>query len=162
MFKGSLKKHEEGWSRMKILVGDLSPDVSQEFLQKTFQIYGTVSSVSITVDSTTNETIGELEMPDADEASNAVTLIDGNRIEGQVITIINKSEFGGDENSQLIPEEDTGAESPIEKRINDERRVIDSPLFKSDQGIVIDRRDYTDRRDNPDTRDDNNPPSEVI
>lgn len=143
---------------MKILVGDLSPDVSQEFLQKTFQIYGSVSSVSITVDSTTNETIGEVDMPDANEASNAVTLIDGNRFEGQVITIKNKSEFSSEGNSQLITE----AESPIEKRKNDERRVIDSPLFKMDKGIVIDRRDYSDRRDNPDTQDDNNPSLEVI
>ena len=143
---------------MKILVGDLSPDVSQEFLQKTFQIFGTVSSVSITVDSTTNETIGEVDMPDANEASNAVTLIDGNRFEGQVITIKNKSEFSSAENSQSITE----AESSIEKRKNDERRVIDSPLFKMDKGIVIDRRDYSDRRNNPSTQDDNNPPLEVI
>ena len=143
---------------MKILVGDLSPDVSQEFLQKTFQIYGTVSSVSITVDSTTNETIGEVDMPDANEASNAVTLIDGNRFEGQVITIKNKSEFSSEENSQSITE----AESTIEKRKNDERRVIDSPLFKADKGIVIDRRDYSERRNNPSTQDDNNPPLEVI
>ena len=143
---------------MKILVGDLSPDVSQEFLQKTFQIYGSVSSVSITVDSTTNETIGEVDMPDANEASNAVTLIDGNRFEGQVITIKNKSEFSSEENSQSITE----AESSIEKRKNDERRVIDSPLFKMDKGIVIDRRDYSDRRNNPSTQDDNNPPLEVI
>jgi len=128
---------------MKILVGDLSPDVSQEFLQKTFQIYGSVSSVSITVDSTTNETIGEVDMPDANEASNAVTLIDGNRFEGQVITIKNKSEFSSEENSRSITE----AESSIEKRKNDERRVIDSPLFKADKGIVIDRRDYSDRRE---------------
>ncbi len=143
---------------MKILVGDLSPDVSQEFLQKTFQIFGTVSSVSITVDSTTNETIGEVDMPDANEASNAVTLIDGNRFEGQVITIKNKSEFSSAENSQSITE----TESSIEKRKNDERRVIDSPLFKMDKGIVIDRRDYSDRRNNPSTQDDNNPPLEVI
>ena len=143
---------------MKILVGDLSPDVSQEFLQKTFQIYGSVSSVSITVDSTTNETIGEVDMPDANEASNAVTLIDGNRFEGQVITIKNKSEFSSEENSQSITE----AESSIEKRKNDERRVIDSPLFKMDKGIVIDRRDYSERRNNPSTQDDNNPPLEVI
>ncbi len=142
---------------MKILIGDLSPDVSQEFLQKTFQIYGTVSSASIAVDSTTNETIGEVDMPDATEASNAVTLIDGNRIDGQVITIKNKSEFSEDKNSQSIPE----AESPSEKRKNDERRLIDSPLFKMDKGIVLDRRDYTDRRDNPNTQDDNNPPLEV-
>ena len=143
---------------MKILIGDLSPDVSQEFLQKTFQIYGSVSSVSITVDSTTNETIGEVDMPDANEASNAVTLIDGNRFEGQVITIKNKSEFSSEGNSQSIPE----ADSPSEKRKNDERRVIDSPLFKMDKGIVIDRRDYSDRRNNPSTQDDNNPPLEVI
>jgi len=143
---------------MKILVGDLSPDVSQEFLQKTFQIYGSVSSVSITVDGTTNETIGEVVMPDANEASNAVTLIDGNRIEGQVIIIKNKSEFSEDGKSQSILE----TENPGEKRKNDERRVVDSPLFKADKGIVIDRRDYMERRDNPDTQDDNNPPSEVI
>ena len=144
---------------MKILIGNLSPDVSQEFLQKTFQIYGTVSSTLITVDNTTNETIGEVDMPDANEASNAVTLLDGNRIEGQVITIKNKSEFSEDENSQSIPKEDAGAESPAEKRMNDERRVVDSPLFKAEKGIVIDRRDYTDRRSK---QDDNDTPLEVI
>ena len=52
---------------MKILIGNLSPDVSQEFLQKTFQIYGTVSSALITVDNTTNETIGEVDMPDVND-----------------------------------------------------------------------------------------------
>ena len=159
MFKGSLKKVKKGGrSKMKLMIGDLSPDVSKEFLQKTFQIYGSVSSVSISVDSTTNETIGEVDMPDANEGSNAVTLIDGNRIEGQVITIKNKSEFSEDGKSQSIAE----AESPIEKRKNDERRVVDSPLFKAEKGIVIDRRDYLDRRDKPNTPDDNNPPSEVI
>jgi len=142
---------------MKILVGNLSPDVSADFLQQTFQVYGTISSVSIKVDETTNETIGEVEMADAHEALTAVASLDGNRIEGQVISINNKSEIIKNESPQQKLAENTGNENPLEKRNNDERRVIDSPLFKADKGIVIDRRDYTDRRGNPDTQDDDSP-----
>ena len=144
-------------SRMKILVGNLSPDVSPDFLQQTFQVYGTISSVSIKVDKTTNETIGEVEMTDAHEALTAVASLDGNRIEGQVISINNKSEIMNNESPQQNLAENTGNEKPLEKRNNDERQVIDSPLFKADKGIVIDRRDYTERRGNPDTQDDDSP-----
>ena len=142
---------------MKILVGNLSPDVTADFLQQTFQVYGTISSVSIKVDKTTNETIAEVEMPDAHEALTAVASLDGNRIEGQVISINNKSEIMKNESPQQNLAENTGDENPLEKRKNDERRVIDSPLFKADKGIVIDRRDYADRRGNPDTQDDDSP-----
>ncbi len=144
---------------MKILVGDLSSEISPDFLQKIFQVYGEIKSVSITVDSSTNETIGEVEMPDAIEASNAVAAIDGNRIEGQVITINNMSEFINNDNPQLNSKESAEAESSPEKRKN-KRRVVDSPLFKADKGIVIDRRNYTDRRNNPESHAENDLSSE--
>ena len=147
---------------MKILVGNLSPDVSPDFLQQTFQVYGTISSVTINIDSTTNEAIGEVEMPDAHEALTAVASLDGNRIEGQVISINNKSEIIKNESPQQNSEENTGNENPLEKRNNDERRVIDSPLFKADKGIVIDRRDYTDRRGDSDTQNNIDPPLEAV
>lgn len=147
---------------MKILVGNLTPDVSPDFLQQTFQVYGTISSVSINVDSTTNEAIGEVEMPDAHEALTAVASLDGNRIEGRVISINNKSEIMNNESPQQNSAESTGDDSFTDNRINDERRVIDSPLFKADKGIVIDRRDYTDRRGDPDTQNNNDPPLEAV
>ena len=147
---------------MKILVGDLSSEVSPDFLQKIFQVYGSIASVSLTVDSSTNETIGEVEMPDEIEALNAVESIDGNRIEGQVFTIKNKSDFKDDANPEAASIESTRSKKSLEKRTGDERRGIESPLFKADKGIVIDRRDYADRRNNPDIQDDNEPPLETI
>ena len=143
---------------MKILVGNLSSDVSPDFLQRIFQVYGSIESVSLTVDISTNETIGEVEMPDSSEASNAVTSIDGNRIEGQALTIKNKVDFMNADNALQKSEDGTDSEFPPEKRKSSERRIIDSPLFKAEKGIVIDRRDYTDRRDNPNIQADNDPP----
>lgn len=147
---------------MKILVGDLSSEVSPDFLQKIFQVYGSIASVSLTVDSSTNETIGEVEMPDEIEALNAIESIDGNRIEGQVFTIKNKSDFNIDANPESSLIESTGSKKSGEKRTGDERRGDDSPLFKADRGIVIDRRDDIDRRNNPNVQDDNGQPLETI
>lgn len=147
---------------MKILVGNLTSKISLDFLQRIFGVYGSIASVSLTVDSATNETIGEVEMPDAKEALTAVTSIDGNRIEGQVIIINNKSEIINNENPKLNPEEDAGAESPLEKRKSNERRMVDSPLFKAERGIVIDRREYINRRSkSPDNQDEDMPPLEI-
>lgn len=147
---------------MKILIDNISSEISPDFLQRIFRVYGSIASVSLTVDSSTNETIGEVEMPDANEASNAVASIDGNRIEGQVITIKNKSEFINNENPPLNSKESAGAESSLERRKKDERRGADSPLFKADKGIVLDRRGYIDRRSDPDNQVDNDPPLETI
>ena len=100
-------------------------------------------------------------MPDAIEASNAVESIDGNRIEGQVLTIKNKSEFTNNANPELASEESAGSENPTERRKRIKRREIDSPLFKAERGIVIDRRENSDRREGSDNQDEDEPQLET-
>lgn len=143
---------------MKILVENLSSEVSPDFLQKIFQVYGTIATISLTVDNSISETVGEVEMPDANEASNAVFSLDGNRIEGQVITIKNKSEFLSGTAPDITPVDNSDSNYPPDKRKESNRRTVDSPLFKSDKGIVIDRRDDEDRRK---SSDEDFPPTET-
>lgn len=153
---------------MKIFVGNLSSDISPGLLQEAFSAYGNISSISITQDGATNKVVGVVEMPNLDEAAKAVMEIDGKEFNGHSFHIKNRDEIGKTEN---IPEDDSAASvkpfddslnAPIDnlmeieedkrQKENDrreksgERREIESPLFKSDKGIVIDRRTYSERR----------------
>lgn len=153
---------------MKIFVGNLSSDISPGLLQEAFSAYGNVASVSITQDGATNEVVGVVEMPNLDEAAKAVMEIDGKEFNGHSFHIKNRDEI---DKTKKIPENDTAASvKPIDDSLNapidnlmeiqenkilkendrreksSERREIDNPLFKSDKGIVIDRRTYSERR----------------
>ena len=161
---------------MKIFVGNLSSDISPGLLREAFSAYGNISSISITQDGATNEIVCIVEMPNLDEAATAVLEIDGKEFNGHSFHIKNRDEIDKTEN---IPEDDTAASvKPIDDSLNapidnlmeieedkrqkenerrqksGERREIDSPLFKNEKAIVIDRRTYSERRADPDRRGD--------
>ena len=153
-------------------MGNLSSDISPGLLQEAFSAYGNISSISITQDGATNEIVGVVEMPNLDEAATAVMEIDGKVFNGHSFHIKNRDEI---DKTEKIPEDETAASvKPIDDSVNapidnlmeieenkrlkenerrqksGERREIDSPLFKSDKAIVIDRRKYSERRADPD------------
>ena len=153
-------------------MGNLSSDISPGLLQEAFSPYGIISSISITQQGTTDEIVCVVEMPNLDEAATAVMEIDGKVFNGHSFHIKNRDEIRKTEN---IPGDDTAASvKPIDDSLNapidnlmeieedkrqkenerrqksGERREVDSPLFKSDKGIVIDRRTYSERRNMPD------------
>lgn len=157
---------------MKIFVGNLSSDISPGLLQEAFSAYGIISSISITQDGATNEIVGVVEMPNLDEAATAVMEIDGKEFNGHSLHIKNRDEI---DKTEKIPADDTPASvkpiddslnAPIDslmeieedkrqkendrRQISGERREIDSPLFKNEKAIVIDRRNYSERRADPD------------
>ena len=157
---------------MKLFVGNLSSDISPGLLREAFSAYGIISSISITQHGATDEIVCVVEMPNLDEAATAVMEIDGKVFNGHSFHIKNRDEI---DKTEKIPEDDTAASvKPIDDSLNapidnlmeieedkrqkendrrqkpGERREIDSPLFKSDKGIVIDRRTYSERRNKPD------------
>ena len=157
-------------------MGNLSSDISPGLLQEAFSAYGNISSISITQDGATNEIVGVVEMPNLDEAATAVMEIDGKEFNGHSLHIKNRDEIDKTEN---IPEDDTAAfDKPFDDSLNapidnlmeieenkrerekdrreksGERREIDSPLFKNEKAIVIDRRKYSERRTDLDRRGD--------
>ncbi len=161
---------------MKIHVGNLSSDISPGLLQEAFSAYGNISSISITKDGATNEVVGVIEMPNLDEAAKAVMEIDGKEFNGHSFHIKNRDEI---DKKETVSEDDTAAfdkpfddtlNAPIDNLIeieedkrekkNDrreksaERRETDSPLFKNEKAIVIDRRKYSERRTDLDRRGD--------
>ena len=154
---------------MKLFVGNLSADVSPGLIQSTFEAYGTVLNVSLTKENFTSEFIAEIEMPNAYEASNALTHIDGKTIGGKSVIIKNKKEIidrisdaANNEISEQVQDkirtianmEDAGdihesARMTTEDRRdqNKDRRIVQSSLFSEEKGIVINRRKNEDRRD---------------
>ena len=157
---------------MKIFVGNLSSDISPGLLREAFSAYGIISSISITQDGATDEIVCVVEMPNLDEAATAVMEIDGKVFNGHSFHIKNRDEI---DKTEKIPADDTPASvkpiddslnAPIDslmeieedkrqkendrRQISGERREIDSPLFKNEKAIVIDRRNYSERRADPD------------
>ncbi len=149
-------------------MGNLSSDISLGLLKEAFSAYGNISSISISQDGATDEIVGVVEMPNLDEAATAVMEIDGKIFNGHSFHIKNRDEIDKTEN---IPEDDTAASvEPFDDSLNapidnlmeieedkrdrekdrreksGERREIDSPLFKNEKAIVIDRRKYSERR----------------
>ncbi len=153
---------------MKLLVGNLSADVSPGLIQSTFEAFGTVLNVSLTKENFTNEFIAQIEMPNATEASNALKHIDGKTIGGKSVIIKNKKE--------IIDRISNAANSEISEQVQDkirtianredaidiheyarmttedrrdqnmDRRKVRSSLFSEEKGIVINRRKNQDRR----------------
>ena len=149
-------------------MGNLSSDISPGLLREAFSAYGIISSISITQHGATDEIVCVVEMPNLDEAATAVMEIDGKEFNGHSFHIKNRDEIDKTEN---ILEDDTAASvkpfddslnAPVDnlmeieenKRLKEndrrqesgERREIDSPLFKNEKAIVIDRRTYSERR----------------
>jgi len=153
---------------MKLLIANLSSDVSPGLIQSTFEAFGSVSSIIITRENYTDKYIAQLEMPNFNEASNAISQIDGKEIGGTVVIIKNKNELIAEISAAANKEIDESAETKSEtnvmvtpvldinesarltsenrRNLKSERRVIQSPLFSKEKGLVIDRRTNVDRR----------------
>ena len=89
---------------MNIYVGNLSYEVTQEDLQKAFEVFGNVESSKVIMDMYTGRSkgFGFVEMPDKDEAWSAIDALNGKEIKGRTLKI-NKARprseggrYGGD------------------------------------------------------------------
>lgn len=85
---------------MKIFVGNLPRDVTDEDVQKAFSAYGTVSSVSVLKDKFTGEPrgFGFVEMSSQTEAQAAISGLNGKQLKGRTLTVNEarpKTEGGG-------------------------------------------------------------------
>ena len=74
---------------MKIYVGNLSPRVTQDALQKLFEPFGQVGSAEIIKDRISGESKGFafVEMPSQGEAQAAMTGLNGRDMEGKSLTV---------------------------------------------------------------------------
>ncbi len=74
---------------MKIYVGNLSYETTEESLEAAFAAHGTVRSASIIRDRQTGRSrgFGFVEMDDDDEASSALTALNGAELDGRTVTV---------------------------------------------------------------------------
>ena len=74
---------------MNIYVGNLSYDVSEEDLRKTFEAHGEVSSANIIKDKYSGQSrgFGFVEMPDKAEAQTAIENLNGKDLLGQAMNV---------------------------------------------------------------------------
>jgi RNA recognition motif-containing protein len=74
---------------MKIYVGNLSRETTEDDLRKVFEAFGQVRSVNIVRDGTTAESqgFGFVTMPSATEAQTAIQKLRGKDLNGQNITV---------------------------------------------------------------------------
>jgi len=77
---------------MKIFVGNISPEVKEEELEKLFSEFGDVESAEIVFDKLTGESrkFGFIKMPDETEATNAIKNINGKNLKGKEL-VVNKA-----------------------------------------------------------------------
>jgi RNA recognition motif-containing protein len=74
---------------MKLYVGNLASDVSDEDLQKFFESYGQVESANVIKDRFSGESrgFGFVEMPSKEEATAAMKEADGQELNGRAIKV---------------------------------------------------------------------------
>lgn len=74
---------------MNIYIGNLHFKMKEDELQKIFEEYGEVSSAKIIIDKATGRSkgFGFVEMPNNNEASNALTSLDGKDVLGRAIKV---------------------------------------------------------------------------
>jgi RNA recognition motif-containing protein len=74
---------------MNIYVGNLSYDVTEEELQKSFEVFGHVESAKIVVDMYTGRSkgFGFVEMPNREEANSAIDGINGQELKGRALRV---------------------------------------------------------------------------
>lgn len=80
--------HDEE-NRMNIFVGNLSREVTEEDLQKAFEAFGQVTSVTIIKDKFTGEPrgFGFVEMPAKAAAQSAITGLNGKELKGRALNV---------------------------------------------------------------------------
>ncbi len=74
---------------MKIFVGNISPDVKDEELEKLFSEYGEVESAEIVFDKLTGESrkFGFVRMPNETEANAAINSLNGKDLKGKDLLV---------------------------------------------------------------------------
>lgn len=74
---------------MNIFVGNLSREVTEEDLQKAFEAFGQVTSVTIIKDKFTGEPrgFGFVEMPAKAAAQSAITGLNGKELKGRALNV---------------------------------------------------------------------------
>lgn len=74
---------------MNIFVARLNYDTTEETLQDTFQEFGDISSVKIITDKFTGRSkgFGFVEMPNDDEARNAIDALNDTELDGRTIVV---------------------------------------------------------------------------
>ena len=74
---------------MKIYVGNVSYDVTEEDLRQAFEAMGQVTSVSIIKDkfSGRSKGFGFVEMPEKAEAESAITNLNGKELQGRALNV---------------------------------------------------------------------------
>ena len=74
---------------MNIYVGNLSYDVTEEELQKSFEVFGHVESAKIVVDMYTGRSKGFVfvEMPNREEANSAIDGMNGQELKGRALRV---------------------------------------------------------------------------
>ena len=74
---------------MKIYVGNLSYDVSEENLRQAFEAFGQVSSATIVKDKYSGQSkgFGFVEMPSAEEARSAINQLNGKELKGRTLNV---------------------------------------------------------------------------
>jgi RNA recognition motif-containing protein len=74
---------------LRIYVGNLSFQTTEESLEAAFAAYGTVKSAAIIRDRHTGESrgFGFIEMDSGDEANAAITGLNGGQLDGRTITV---------------------------------------------------------------------------
>jgi RNA recognition motif-containing protein len=74
---------------MKIYVGNISSDVTEEDIRKAFEVYGKVASVSVEYHQSTGESRGRafVEMPSDQEAVAAMSALSWSSLKGRMIQV---------------------------------------------------------------------------
>ena len=74
---------------MNIYVGNLAPDATGDDLRQAFEAFGQVTSANIITDKFSGESrgFGFVEMPSKDEATAAITGMDGKDIKGKAVKV---------------------------------------------------------------------------
>jgi RNA recognition motif-containing protein len=74
---------------MNIYVGNISRESSENEIKTAFEEYGEVTSVNIIKDKFTgmSKGFGFVEMPNKEEADNAIKNLDGQRINGRALNV---------------------------------------------------------------------------
>ncbi len=74
---------------MNIYAGNLLRNLSEDELRQVFESYGTVQTAAIIKDKISGESrgFGFVEMPNADEATKAITGLNGRDFKGRAMTV---------------------------------------------------------------------------
>jgi RNA recognition motif-containing protein len=78
-----------GENQMNIYVGNISRESTENEVRQAFEEYGEVTSVNIIKDKFTGNSkgFGFVEMPNKEEAENAIKNLDGHRLNGRVLNV---------------------------------------------------------------------------